>query len=210
MNPNDSGATRAPTTIEAAISALEALTDTDYIATADVTGPSAHAQAVIEATARLRVHQERLDLAWCGAAVARIFLARPWLFAVDACVTAEANLSDEGVTFISRTVRFQNAVAVTGARIPREVATAFDELDTDLLEQALDDEHEDSSWDFATPFLDPGQAGEVRLNLSRRAIGHLLQGGTAVSGLAVAKELWPDHGVFRSAAAGSTTAHVTP
>ena len=201
MNQHETEAAPRPAGGDTLLAAINASTDVDYITDGTHTGPSSSAQTIIEAIHRLRVIGEKLDIAWCGAAIAAIFLKRPWLHSVTIEITAESQFGDEGGTYMSRTIAFSRAIAVTGATVPSDLRTPDGELDSDALADELREEHDDSAWDFGLPFLEPGQGGEVTLLPTRDQLAPVLSRPGAVSGIEAARLLWPDHGALRTRAA---------
>ena len=200
MNQPEPVAATRPTVGGNLLAAIDATTDLDYITDGTHTGPSSSAQTIVEAINRLRVIGEQLDIAWCGAAIAAIFLKRPWLHSITVEITAESQFSDEGGTYMSRTIAFSGAIAVAGATVPPELRTPDGELDSDALADELREEHDDSAWDFGLPFLEPGQGGEVTLLPTRDQLAPVLSRPGAISGIEAARLLWPDHGALRARA----------
>lgn len=180
------------------IAAVERLRDVDHLATAADFGPSTQARTAIELLHRVHALEELLDLAWAGAAVAQIFLQRPWLQSVDLEVSAESVYDDAGGGFVSHSLRFGSAVPVPGVRFPEEVAAQDGRtFDARAAAEELAIAFEDCACDFAAPFLLPNVVDTTTLRLERDRLAPLLAPGAAVSGLAVARLLWPDHEVIR-------------
>jgi hypothetical protein len=202
MNPIETSAATAAVkgaprlTKEQLLGAVGQLIDLDYLCNGTNVGPSNEAQTSIELLNRLRMIEERLDLAWVGAAIAGIFLKHPWLEAVDLEVSAESPYDDAGSSFISVGLRFTNLVAVAGARLPDSVAGEAGAFDEDAASELLGNEHEDDAFNFAQPFLLPNVVDATTLSLRRETFAAELSQGVA-SGIAVARCLWPDHEVVR-------------
>lgn len=172
------------------------LVDLDYLCDGPHVGPSTEAQTAIDLLNKLRAIEERLDLAWVGAAVAGIFLSHPWLSAFDLEVSADSHYDDAGGSFISHALRFTNVVAAPDARLPDSVTAEAGAFDEDAAAELLGNEHEDNAFDFAQPFLLPNVVDATTLSLRRETLASELAQGVA-SGVAVARRLWPDHDVMR-------------
>lgn len=185
----------------ALFNAIDRLFDIDYVADATNVGPSGEAQTAIELLHKVRPIEERLDLAWVGAAVAQMFLKHVWLQSVHLEVSAESNYDDHGGSFVSHSLQFSQAVATPGARLPDGLANDDGAIDEDAAAELLGNEHEDDAYDFAAPFLLPSVVDATTLQLDREALAPLLTRSGPVSGLAVARTLWPDHEVMRQLAA---------
>ena len=208
MTPNDPAAAAAaieclPSMTKAQLlGAVDRRCDIDYLADAANIGPSCEGRTAIDLIHKARLLEEYLNLAWVGAAVAQIFLRHPWLQSVALDVSAESQYNDAGGSYVSHSLRFDAAVAAPNLRFPDEVSReeggAFD---PDAACHVLEAEHEDDAYDFAAPFLPPNAVDNVNLPLDRNTLAPVLTRGGAVSGLEVARLLWPDHEVVRRLAA---------
>jgi hypothetical protein len=204
MGHSESSAAPAAITRSADLfAAVGQLRDIDYVASATHFGPSSDAQTAVELLHKVHALQERLDLAWVGATVAQIFLQRPWLRSLDVEVAAEAIQNDAGGSCISHSLRFDNAVPVPGARWPLDMALQDGPFDARAAAESLAITFEDCAYDFAAPFLLPNVVGTTTLHLDRDQLAPLLGHGAPVSGLDVARWLWPDHEVVRALCANT-------
>lgn len=207
MNPIESNAARAASqdgahpSKGALFNAIDRLCDIDYMADANNVGPSGEAQTAIELLHKVRPIEERLDLAWVGAAVAQMFLRHVWLQSVHLEVSAENHHDDHGGSFVSHSLQFNHAVAVPNVRLPDDLADDDGAFNEDAAAELLGSEHEDDAYDFAAPFLLPSVVDATTLQLDREALSTLLTRSGPVSGLEVARTMWPDHEVMRQLAA---------
>jgi hypothetical protein len=173
------------------------LSDVDYVADVKAVGPSSEAQTLINVLRAMRPIEDCLDLAWVGAMVAHMFMKHAWLQSVSLGVSAESQYNDEGGSYMSHSVRFTSVTRVPGVHLPDDLANEDGAFDDEGAVELLEHECEDEAFNFAAPFLSANAEDEVTLQLNREALAPLLSGGTAASGLAVARLLWPDHEVVR-------------
>lgn len=173
-------------------SLLQSLADADYLVAEGDVGTNPEAHELIKLRHALRHHEDRLDIAWCGATIARIFLQHPWLQRFRLELWSESVYNDEGGSFMSHYVRFHDAEAAPDAQLPEEVQDSVGSVDPDAAAGLLDSEHEDDEYDLCLPFIAQGNADSCTLNLDRAVLEPLLT-SASISGLAVARLLWPDH-----------------
>lgn len=178
---------------------LQSLADADYLAAEGDVGTNREAHELIKLRQALRPHEDRLDIAWCGATIARMFLQHPWLQRFQLELWSESVYNDEGGSFMSHYVRFHDVEAAPDVHLPGEVQDAEGTFDPDAAADLLDSEHEDDEYDLCLPFIAQGNADSCTLTLDRYVLASLLVSGT-VSGLAVARLLWPDHESVRACA----------
>lgn len=171
---------------------LDGLADADYLVADGDVGPTREAQQLIELRQALRPHEDRLDIAWCGAAVARIFRQHPWLQSFRFELWSESVYNDEGGSFMAHYVSFHEAEAAPEAALPEEVMDGEGAFDPDAAAHLLESEHEDDEYDLCRPFIAEGNADSCMFRLDRGVLAPLLR-EAAVSGLAVARLLWSDH-----------------
>ena len=176
---------------------MQCLVNADYLVGEGGIEPNREAQKFRELLRTLQRHEDRLDIAWCGAAVAQIFLKHSWLQSFQLDLWTESVYNDEGGSFMSHYVRFRNVVACPGAEVPRELQDKDGLLDPDAANDQLDAEHEDEEFDLCAPFIASGNADSCMLALHRGVLAPLLA-ASVVSGLTVARLLWPDHDALRS------------
>lgn len=172
------------------------LIDADYLAVETDVEPNREAEQFRELRNELQRIEERLDIAWCGATIARIFRQHPWLQSVDLELWTEATYNDDGGSYMAHYARFRDVVACPGAAVPAELQGGDGALDLDAAGDLLDAEHEDEEFDLCAPFIPQGTADSCTLRLDRGTLEPLLA-GSAVSGLAVARLLWPHHEALR-------------
>lgn len=180
-------------------SLLQSLADADYVVADGDVGTNREAQELIKLRQALRPHEDRLDIAWCGATIAHIFIQHPWLQRFQLDLWSEPVYNDEGGSFMSHYVRFHGAESAPDVHLPQEVQDAEGTFDPDAAADLLDSEHEDDEYDLCLPFIAQGNADSCTLTLDRHVLASLLASG-AVSGLAVARLLWPDHESVRACA----------
>lgn len=176
---------------------LQGLADADYLVADGDVGTNREAQQLIKLRQALRPHEDRLDIAWCGAAIARMLLQHPWLQRFQLELWSESVYNDEGGSFMSHYVRVHDAEAVPETALPDEVQDSEGAFSPDAAADLLESEHEDDEYDLCLPFIAQGNADSCMLKLDRDVVAPLLAGG-AVSGLAVARVLWPDHESLRA------------
>ena len=160
---------------------LQRFADADYLAAEGDIGANREAHELIKLRQALRPHEDRLDIAWCGATI------ELW---------SESVYNDEGGSFMSHYVRFHEAEAAPAAALPDEVKDCDGAFDPDAAADLLDSEHEDDEFDLCLPFIAQGNADSCILKLDRDVLTPLLR-QASVSGLAVARLLWPDHESLR-------------
>lgn len=175
---------------------LQRFADADYLAAEGDIGANREAHELIKLRQALRPHEDRLDIAWCGATIARMFLQHPWLQRFQLELWSESVYNDEGGSFMSHYVRFHEAEAAPEAALPDEVKDCDGAFDPDAAADLLDSEHEDDEFDLCLPFIAQGNADSCILKLDRDVLTPLLR-RASVSGLAVARLLWPDHESLR-------------
>lgn len=173
-------------------SRLQGLAAADHLVAEGEVSTNAEAEQLLALGRAVRLHEERLDLAWCGAAVARLFLARPWLQRVNMQLMSESVYNDEGSFLWEHYAIFKAAEAVPGADLPAEVKNAEGSFNPDAVADLLYDAYVDEAYELCLPFLDPDEQDACSFTLDREDLASVLTGGP-VSGLAVARVLWPDH-----------------
>lgn len=173
------------------LAAVGQLLDADYVASAQCLDTSTDARTAIDLLLRLRCVEERLAIAWVGAAVAQMFLRHAWLESI--AVEVECKRLDH----LMHTLTLFDAVPMPNVRFPDEVG-CNGVFDASAAALALQAEHEDHAREFAAPFLWSETEDRITLRLRRTTIEPLLAKAIAVSGLAAARLLWPDHDVVRS------------
>jgi len=176
---------------------MQGLADADYLVGEGDVEPNREAQQLRELLRTLQRHEDRLDIAWCGAAVAQIFRQHPWLQSFQLDVWIESVYNDEGGSFMAHYARFRDIVACLGAEVPHELQDEDGLLDPDAASDLLDTEHEDEEFEFCAPFIASGNGDSCMLALDRGVMAPLLA-AAVVSGLTVARLLWPDHDALRS------------
>lgn len=175
---------------------ISGLADADYLVGQGDVEPNHEAQQFCELRSWLRPIEERLDIAWCGAVIAQIFRHHPWLQSFQLELWTESVYNDDGGSFMAHYARFRDVVACAGVELPDDLQDAVGALDSDAAASLLDSEHEDDEFDLCTPFIEQGNADSCTLTLDRGALAPLLAVST-VSGLAVARLLWPNHESLR-------------
>lgn len=178
---------------------LQSLAAADYLVAEGDVGTNPEAHELIRLRQALRPHEDRLDIAWCGATIARIFLQHPWLQRFQLELWSESVYNDEGGSFMSHYVRFHEAEAAPEAQLPDEVQDSDGSFDPDAAACLLDSEHEDDEYDLCLPFIAQGNEDSCTLSLDRSVLAPLLTSGS-ISGVAVARLLWPDHESVRACA----------
>lgn len=176
---------------------MRGLADADYRVGEGDVEPNREAQKLRDLLRTLRHHEDRLDIAWCGAAIAQIFRQHPWLQIFQLDLWTESVYNDEGGSFMAHYARFRDIVACPGAEVPHQLKDADGLLDLDAASDLLDTEHEDEEFELCAPFIASGNSDSCMLALDRGVLAPLLA-ASAVSGLTVARLLWPDHGALRS------------
>lgn len=176
--------------------AQRGLVDADYLAAAQGLAPNADAQQIITLRHALRPYENRLDLAWAGAAVAQVFLRHPWLRSARLDLWTEAVCDDTGGMFSTHCARFGKVLAMEGAQVPPDLLDDDGAFDPHAAADLLDTGHEDEEFDLCAPFVEGHNGEAVTLDLDRDVLAPLLAGGV-VSGLAVARLLWPNHEYIR-------------
>jgi len=184
------------------------LADADYLVGEGDVEPNREAQNLRELLRTLQRHEDRLDIAWCGAAVAQIFLKHSWLQSFQLDLWVESVYNDEGGSFMAHYARFRNIVACPGAEVPHELRDEDGSPDPDAASDLLDSEHEDEAFELCAPFIASGNADSCTLALDRGVMAPLLA-ASVVSGLTVARLLWPDHDALRSFDQSSPTPGTT-
>ncbi|MBQ1764200.1 MAG: hypothetical protein IIZ92_15020 [Aquincola sp.] len=173
-------------------SRLKGLAAADHLAADGEVSPNAEAEQLLALGRAIRLHEERLDLAWCGAAVARLFLARPWLQRVNMQLMFESVYNDEGRFGWEHCAIFKAAESVPGADLPAQVQNAEGSFNPDAVADLLHDAHVDEAYELCLPFLDADEQDSCTFALDREDLAAVLT-ARPVSGLAVARVLWPDH-----------------
>ncbi len=175
---------------------LQSLTYADYLVAECDVRTNREAHELIKFRQALRHHEDRLDIAWCGATIARIFLQHPWLHRFQLELWSESVYNDEGGSFMSHYLRFHELESVPETALPDEVQGSEGAFSPDAAADLLESEHEDDEYDLCLPFIAQGNADSCTLKLDRGVLAPLLR-QAPVSGLAVARLLWPDHEALR-------------
>lgn len=169
---------------------LEHLVDADYVYESDKVEANEEADRLIELADEVRQAALRLDFAWAAAFLAGMFVERPWLQGFNLSLTRTHEHSDEGGTYTSYSVSLSGVRFVQGQELPEDLQDegldAADAVESDLKEQCSDWEI-----DLCEPFLGPTGEDELDLTLDRTALAGLLA-TEPISGLAVARRLWPE------------------
>lgn len=159
--------------------------------------PTAALTTVRRVAALVRCADKLDDLSYCGAALADVFLDRPWLQAFDVEVRAEWRMGDEGGFFTSYNVSADNLVALSEGEVPEDLQEDDGELDTAMALGDIDSELETDAPALAGAVgLTDRDDEAVKFTVNRSALQDLFDvaasTATPVSGIAVAQRIWPE------------------
>lgn len=132
-----------------------------------------------------------VDAAWCGALIANIFKARPWLQSFQLDLDVSSEFGDEGQAYRSVSACVLNITAVEGQVLSEEL-TSEGVFDADAANQELvaifDEEHEE----IYASLMPPWEYSDLRLKFDRGAVADLLS-VCPISGQEAFVRLFPEY-----------------
>lgn len=133
----------------------------------------------------LNRQKQALDACYAGAVILQALISNPNVESFSLSISADHEYNDEGGTFLCTSARVGD-VDITS--LPDAAA----QVNPDDIESNLQEQFEDSCSDIYSALTDEGECTELKVNVQRGKVAHLIDSGN-FSGAEAFKIFFPDN-----------------